>query len=93
MEVTEQEGELDAQGNLRITKVKQKKIYVKPSMRAVEFVLVNLDGKTFTRNPEPYKAGSEQLPSKIEIEIKGRTIEPITSEDDIDENIGRRGQS
>ena len=65
-----------------IQKRKIKQIYVKPSMRAVEFTLVNLDGKNFTKNPEPYKAGNENIPSKITIVVEGSTS-PIHSEDDI----------
>lgn len=87
VELNEQEGHIDEKGNLRIDKVKQKKVYVKPSMRAVEFVLTNMDGKNFTRFPEPTKAVNEQLPGKITIEIEGKRIEPITSEDDINEDI------
>lgn len=70
------------EGQVLITKVKRKQIYIKPSVRAIEFVLINLDGKTFTRNPEPYKAGNERIPEKIKIEIINDS-KPITSEDDI----------
>lgn len=87
-EVTEQEAvpgkaKEGQETPILITKVKKKQIYIKPSIRAVEFVLVNLDGKTYTKNPEPYKAGNENMPTKIEIEIKGGAIPPVTSEDDV----------
>lgn len=69
-----------------VTKQKRKQVYIKPSMRAIEFVLTNLKGNIYTRNPEPTKAGNEKMPTDIRIEIINPT-EPITSEDDIDEDI------
>lgn len=75
-----QEGQPDT---VAIVKVKRKQLYIKPSLRAVEFVLTNLDGKVYSRNPEPYKAGNEKMPTKINIEIAGSNVPAITSEDDI----------
>lgn len=86
IEVQEKEGTVSPDGTeVRINKIKTKVIYVKPSMRAVEFVLTNMDGRNFSRYPEPYKAGNEKLPTKLTIEIEGKEVPPITSEDDIDD--------
>jgi len=73
----------DTKGEIKITEIRRKEIYQRPSLQAAIFVLTNLDGETFTRNPEPYKAGDERIPAKIEFEIVGGSIAPVTSEDDI----------
>lgn len=78
------EGEMSEGENGEIKTVKQKKqqVYIKPNLRAAEFLLTNLDGKNFSRNPEPYKAGNISYPDKIDVEIIGG-VAPVKSEDDI----------
>lgn len=68
---------------IEIDKVKNKQIYIRPSVTAALKVLYNVDGRNFTPNPEPYKAGNENIPQKVEIEIKGEMMPPLTSEDEI----------
>lgn len=90
-ELTEREAEptQDSEGNTTLitTKVKRKEVIVRPSVRLIETFLFNLDGRNFTRNPEPYKAGNEQLPTKIDINIKGGSVPPVTSEEDINQDV------
>jgi hypothetical protein len=87
IEVVERTGEIiqlgDGQEEMRTRSVKQKTMYIKPSMRAIELVLTNLDGRNFTKNPEPYKAGNEKMPHKVQIELLNGSTPPVTSEDDI----------
>lgn len=79
-EVTQQDGQ-----ELIVTKtVKEKQIYIPPSLRAAEFIIINLKGDKFSRNPEPYKLGNTKYPDKLDVEIIN-PIKPVTSEDDIAE--------
>lgn len=86
VQTTERAGLIDTKtGVITTTAVKEKEIYIRPSMRAVEFVLTNVDGRNFTRNPEPYKAGNENIPTDIKVEIVGGELPPVTREQDIEE--------
>jgi len=69
-----------------VLKTKRKQVHVKPSPTLIMYALNNLEGETFTRNPEPYQKGNERMPDKIDIQIIGQTS-PITSEDDIPDDI------
>ncbi len=71
-----------------VHKTKIKEVHVKPDRMLIMYALNNLDGNYFTRNPEPYQAGNEDIPERIEIEIIGGQVPPVTSEEDINENIG-----
>ncbi len=76
----------DGDGNKRprvILKTKIKEVYVKPVPMLIMYSLNNLDGHNFTRNPEPYQAGNERIPEKIQIEIIGGELPPVTKEEDI----------
>lgn len=82
IDAIEQEGTVTPDGNFIVSKVKKKQIYVKPSVGAITYVLNNLKRGTFTRNPAPDPTNDEK-PDKLEIEIKGGSLPPITDEDDI----------
>ncbi len=84
-EVTERWGEPDKRNPEKIitTQIKEKQIYHRPSLQAAIFVLTNLKGETYTRNPEPYKAGNEKIPTKVQFEILGGQMPPVTNEHDI----------
>lgn len=62
--------------------VKEKEIYIRPSVRAIEMVLYNLEGGTFSKSPEPYDTGGEALPTRVEAVIVG-SVPPVTSEEEI----------
>ena len=84
VQTTERAGLLNPKtGAITATAVKTKEIYIKPSIRAVEYVLNNVDGRNFTKSPEPYKAGNENIPTDIRVEIVGGELPPITREQDI----------
>lgn len=72
---------------LEIYTTKVKTIFVKPSVPIILNTLYNTDGRTFTRNPEPYKAGNEQMPTDINITIKSGNVPAVTSEEDINQDI------
>lgn len=82
------EGEKPNIDGLEIVTVKKKTIFVKPSVPIILNTLYNTDGRTFTRNPEPYKAGNEEIPKEIKITIQsGSSVPPVTSEDDIKQDV------
>lgn len=57
VQVTEREAEptTDAEGNvtMRTTKVKQKEVFIRPSVKLTETVLYNTDARMFEKNPKP----------------------------------------
>jgi len=91
IDIVEQEATLQTGQNRKqemvVTKIKNKQIYVRPSVTAAIKILYNVDGENFTPNPEPYKSGNEKMPHKLEIEIKGDDTPPVTSEEDIEDII------
>jgi len=87
----EKKREKNEKGRLVITETKEREIYIRPSIRAAEFVLTNFDGRNFTKNPAPYQSGNDQLPSSITFVVKGGYKPPVTNEDDINENPERPG--
>lgn len=87
VEIVEEEGMAIGGGNgeapqIQTTRIKRKQKYIRPSVGAAMYVLNNMDGRNFSKNPEPHKAGNEKMPTKIDIEIFGGAP-PITREDDI----------
>lgn len=72
---------------MRTTKVKEKETIIRPSAKLIETVLFNVDGKNFTKSPEPYKAGNDEQITDITVTIKGGSMPPVTSEDDIKTDI------
>ena len=67
---------------MTITKLRQRTVIIKPSVRLIETILFNVDGRNFTRNPDPNKGNNEQLPTDINIEIIS-DVPPVTNEADI----------
>ncbi len=72
---------------MEIATIKTKTIFVKPSVPIILNALYNTDGRTFTRNPEPYKAGNEELPTDIKVTIQSGSVPPVTNEEDINQDI------
>lgn len=69
----------------RIISSSIKQVYIAPHAGLIKYVLNNLDGHYFTNNPEPFQAGNEKYPDKIDIQILGGEIPPVTDEDQIDD--------
>lgn len=72
---------------MQTTKIKMKQVVVRPSVKLIESTLYNFDGDNYVRNPEPYQAGNEKLPTEIKVEIVGGSIPPVTREEDINQDI------
>lgn len=72
---------------MQVTQIKTKQVHIRPSVKLIESTLYNFDGDNYVRNPEPYQAGNEKIPSEIKIEIVGGSMKPVTSEEDIDQDI------
>lgn len=82
VDTVEQEGNVAEDGTFIVKKAKRRQLYIRPSVMAITYVLNNLKGGTFTSNPRPDPT-ADSRPDKLTIEIKGGTVPPITSEDDI----------
>lgn len=80
--VTDEKGKVIS-ANRQPVEMKEKQIYVRPSVPAILAVIYNVDGQIIQQRPEPYQAGNEQLPTDIKVEIVGGLIDPVTSEEDI----------
>lgn len=65
--VTEIKFEDMGNGTRRIIEQKEKEVYVKPSAGALMYVLNNLDGGNFQRNPEPETGGNDvtNIPPRV----------------------------
>ena len=72
---------------MEVTMIRKKQVVIRPSARIIETMLFNIDGRNFTRSPEPYKAGNEEMPTEVKIEIEGEYMPPVTSEEDINQDI------
>ena len=85
-EQLEQEGQMITHEKglqmFQVTRLKKKQIFVRPEFAAIKYVLSNLKRGTFANNPKPI-VGVDDRPTALEIIIKGGSVEPVTSEDDI----------
>jgi len=69
-----------------VTKRKRKQHYIKPSPTLILATLNNVD-RFKKNNDQAYQDDTGLLPTDIKVTIIGGRVDPITSEDDIDENI------
>lgn len=53
VDVKETEEQIDEDGEMKVTKVRNKKIVMRPSVQLIQNVLYNTDARNFEKNPKP----------------------------------------
>lgn len=72
---------------MRTLAIRQKQIYVRPSPTIIKTVLFNVDRDVFKEHPKEDAVDDEVMASEINIVIEGDRIDPVMSEDDINEDV------